>query len=411
MGMAQAFPVGTGGRPNGAAPLDERGAYLTQPAVMANLASPGGRIVVRTTLNFEAWTQRDGEITYGGWGEGFLDKRHPHTLVHEAMLSWNWWDAPGGAFSLSAGKGFAPYGSDDPMSRPAVKYPTNHHLSQVLERFTVNAVYLHRSGFGVEAGLFGGGEPTGPYDFSNIESFGNSYSLRLSQRLGDGFGPFAPWELSASYARVEEDHHGTASVTHLVNATLRHQQRHAFGDLYAMAEASRSEIAGPAEGYYALLGEARLGVGGTRRRHQPYVRVEYATRPEYRRDGVPGSDGFWTYDHDHAELVGATRWLINTLGYQVALGTPQLAMLPFIEVAYHRIDAERGDVDPAALFGRDAFWSVTTGFKLYLGGGQMRMGSYGVLDPMAVAMRPAGAGASQGDRAPSGHEDWHRVDW
>jgi hypothetical protein len=30
---------------------------------------------------------------------------------------------------------------------------------------------------------------------------------------------------------------------------------------------------------------------------------------------------------------------------------------------------------------------VSTGFKIFLGGDSMRMGSYGVLDPMTTAMR------------------------
>ena len=389
MGMAQAFPIGTGGEAfHDAAPLDAQDLYLTQPAIMVNLASPQSRFVLRTTLNFEAWTQREGEITYGGWGEGFIDKRHPHTLVHEAILSFNAWDEPGGSFSLSAGKGFAPYGTDDPMSRPTVKFPTNHHLSQILERFTVNAVYLHRSGLSLEAGVFGGGEPEDPYDFSNIESFGNSFSARVTQRLGDGYGPFAPWEISASYARIEEEHHASTDVTHLLNAALRHEKEYAFGDVYALVEASRSEVLGAAEGYYALLGETRLGLG-SQRRYQPYYRIEFSTRPEYARDGAPGTPGFFRYDHDHAAVLGASQWLINTIGYGVELGDGPVSVMPFVELQHSRVRPLRGDVEPEALFGRDEFWSATAGFRLYFGGGSMRMGSYGVLDSMSVAMRPA----------------------
>ena len=43
--------------------------------------------------------------------------------------------------SLTAGKGFAPFGTDDPMSRPVLRYPVNHHLAQILER----AVAIGRS--------------------------------------------------------------------------------------------------------------------------------------------------------------------------------------------------------------------------------------------------------------------------
>ena len=45
---------------------------------------------------------------------------------------------------------------------------------------------------------------------------------------------------------------------------------------------------------------------------------------------------------------------------------------------------ERGGIDPDALFGTDRFVSVTAGFRLFLGGGPMRMGSYGVLDDMTT---------------------------
>jgi hypothetical protein len=390
-GMAQAFPVVTQGEPfDDGSRLNEGEAYLTQPAVMVNVASPGGRIVLRGTLNLEAETQRGGEYTFGGWGEGFADKRHPHTFLHEAMLSVNVWNAPGGAFSLSAGKGFAPYGTDDPMGRPALKYPTNHHLSQVLERWTASAVYLHRSGLSVEAGLFGGGEPESPSDLENVRSFGDSWSARVTQRLGGGFGPFAPWEVSASYARVEEAHHGEKDVTHLVNAALRHERAYRFGTVYALAEASRSEPRGEAKGYYALLGETRLGLGRNAR-HRPYYRVEYATRPEYEREGAPGTDGFYRYRHG-THATGATRWLINTVGYGYDLTGYPVALRPFVELQHSRVWSERGGASPEALFGKDRLWSASLGFRVFLGGGPMRMGSYGVLDPMSASMRPGAGG-------------------
>ena len=71
------------------------------------------------------------------WGEGFIDRRHPHTYLHELMFSFD--DLLGkvdGAarLSLAAGKGFAPFGTDDPMVRPVLRYPVNHHLAQILER-------------------------------------------------------------------------------------------------------------------------------------------------------------------------------------------------------------------------------------------------------------------------------------
>lgn len=400
MGMAQAFPIGTWGDPfDSDSPLDVEEFYLTQPAAMINLESPGSRLVLRTTLNLEGETLRDGEYTFGGWGEGFIDKRHPHTLLHELMLSFHVWNAPGGTFSISAGKGFAPYGTDDPMARPVVKYPTNHHLSQILERWTVNGVYLFDSGLSLEAGIFGGSEPTGPYDLSNIESFGDSWSARVAQRFGEGFGALAPWEVSASYGRVK---HGEGEpAIHLVNGAIRHDAAYGFGRLYTLVEASRSEPEGSAEGYYAWLGETRAELGSDGR-HQPYYRIEYATRPEYHREGPLGSEAFYRYDHAHGGDEGATRWLINSVGYGYEVTGYPLSIRPFAELQHNRVWAERGGVQPEELLGSDSFWSLSAGFRIFLGGDPMRMGSYGVLDPMSAAMRP-GAGMEHDMDSHAGH--------
>jgi hypothetical protein len=381
MGMAQVFPlVSTAlGAGDGAA-LDRTAVYLTQPAVMFNIESPGSRVTLRTTLNFEGITQADGELTYGGWGEGFLDKRHPHTLLHELMLSVNLPEVGGGALSLSGGKGFAPYGTDDPMARPVVKYPTNHHLSQILERWTVSAAY-RRDGWSLEAGVFGGAEPDGPYDFSNIESFGDSWSARVARRFGPGAGSMATWEVSASYGRVREVHHDEAEITNLYNAALRHDGRYSFGTLYGLVEGSVSDP-GSDDGYFSVLGETRLEI----RRHQPYARVELATRPEYARDGAAGTDDFFRYDHD-AHPIGATRWLIAAAGYGYGLTGYPVSARPFVEVQYHRASAERGGIDPEALFGTRGFWGLSAGFRVFLGGDPMRMGAYGVLDPMTAMHR------------------------
>jgi hypothetical protein len=397
MGMAQVFPAVTGGAPfDRASTLRTTESYLTQPAAMLNLASPGQRLVLRTTLNFEGWTQRDGELTPGSWGEGYLDSRHPHTLLHELMLSANAWDTPAGAVSLSAGKGFAPYGTDDPMARPILKYPTNHHLSQVLERWTVNAQVLTRSGLSVEAGLFGGAEPEGVYDFGNIRSFGDSWSARLTQRLGTGFGPFARWEVSGSYARVAEAHHGVKEVTQLANAAVRHSGATRLGSVYALAEASRSWPEG-GQGYHSLLGETRLGLGRGER-HQPYYRAELATRPEYARAGAPGTPGFFRYDHG-AHAVGSTRWLINTVGYAYQTSGLPSSVRPFVELQHSAVSPGRGAVSPQALFGGRTLVSLSAGMRLFFGGGPMRMGSYGILDPMAAGMQPGAGSAHVGTHA------------
>lgn len=374
--MGQAFPIWSGVRtPGGGRPLDGSAVYLTQPAAMLNLERTDGTVALRFTPNFEFATLDDGERTTGGWGEGFIDSRHPHTAVHELMLSWNHFGSSL-SWSLSAGKGFAPYGTEDPMSRPVVKYPTNHHLSQILERFTLNGVVL-AGGWSLEAGLFGGGEPEGPWDFSNIESFGDSWSVRLTRRLGtENMWGTWPLEIAGSFARVTMAHHGEAEATTLANAQLRHDARYGFGRLYSLIEASRSDGEGLDDDFWSILAETRLDVN----RHQPYARVEWATRPEYARSAAEGA-GFFRYDHD-AHISGSTRWTLATLGYGYAATQGTLSLRPFFEVQWSRAHDRTGGPDVTDLFGTPRSIGLTLGARIYLGGDPMRMGTYGVLDPM-----------------------------
>jgi len=389
MGMTHVFPSFTLAAPfSSDSPLQRNRFAFPHAAAMANFESPDSRWVLRVMPNFEGVTLADGEVTFGGWGEGFIDARHPHTLLHEAMLSFNWWDAPGGALSVSAGRGFAPYGTGDPMYRPVLKYPTNHHLSQILERWTVNLAYVGDRGLGVEFGVFDGDEPQDWLDVGNYRNFGNSWSGRVSWRFGEQAGITAPWEVSASHGRVRETHHGSSEeLTVLYNAALRHEATRDFGKLYGLVEASRSEPE-EGEGYFSLLAEMQVTTGASAR-HRPYYRVEYATRPEYPRESMQG-DGFFRYDHDdHA--IGATRWLINSAGYGYDLTSLPFSARPFVEVQHNRVRQERGPaaVSPETLFGGTSFWSFSVGMRVFLGGGPMRMGTYGVLDPMSASMREA----------------------
>ncbi len=381
VGMGQVFPTFTFALPTpGGSPLEETGFYLTQPAIMANVESPGSRIVLRTTLNFEGITQADGELTFGGWGEGFLDMRHPHTLVHEFMLSANFFRASH-AISISAGKGFAPYGTDDPMSRPVLKYPTNHHLSQALERWTLNGV-AQVGQWSVEAAVFGGAEPTGPYDFSNIESFADSWSARVTRRFGSEDMGSWPWELSLSHASIVEHHEEESATTNLYNAAVRHEDKHGKTRMYALLEASLSDPE-HFDGFFSVLAEGSMEAG----RHKPYARVEYARRPEFERLGPIGTKEYFRYDHEE-EPIGATRWLIITGGYGFTLVGKATSLRPYVEAQYQHVRADRGGIEPQQLFGRNSFFGLSIGTRVFLGGEAMRMGAYGVLDPMTRMHRP-----------------------
>ncbi|MDH3205854.1 MAG: hypothetical protein OEO79_04540 [Gemmatimonadota bacterium] len=385
-GMAQAFPVVTVGDPGGDSDraIRRTGWYLTQPAIMANVESPNQRFVLRTTLNFEGLTQDDGELTFGGWGEGFIDKRHPHTLLHELMLSVNFYDVGGGDLSLSAGKGFAPYGTSDPMARPGLKYPTNHHLSQILERWTANVAWL-KGRWSLEGAVFGGQEPESPYDFSNIESFGDSWSVRAARRWGAGTGPVADWEVSASFARVTEFAHTAKETTSLVNAALRRSAPLGDANLYALVEGSVSILEDHRK-FFSVLAEARYQSG----RHQPYARFEYARRPEYERQGLSGEEAFFRYEHDE-DPMGTTRWLISTAAYAYELTGQPWSLRPFFEVQHHQVRADQGGIAATDLFGTTSFWAISVGARVFLGGNPMRMGNYGVIDPMTEMNRSMNA--------------------
>lgn len=397
-GMGQVFPMATFGLAEAGSPLDERGVYLAQPVAMVNLESRGRRFVLRVTPNLEGLTLEDGELNFGGWGEGFIDSRHPHTILHEAMLSVNWWDTGLGSFSLSGGKGFAPYGTDDPMARPSAKYPTNHHLSQILERFTVNGMWVG-GGWSVEAGVFGGGEPDGPWDFSNVESFADSWSVRAIRRFGPSTMGQAAWEVSASLAQVA--HHGGEShggehgddphegehagaeddgPTDLFNTYLRFQNPVAGGDLYALAEYSQSASAADGD-YWSFLAEAAWSRG----RHTPYLRFERSIRPEYPREAATG-DGFFRYDHD-ADPIGATAWSILSVGYGVEVLRGGVSVRPFVEAQLFAAAGERGGLSAEQILGGDRFAAVSVGARVFLGGDPMRMGMYGVRDPISLMGR------------------------
>ena len=385
-GMAQLFPILTIGAPGeDGSPLNETALYLTQPALMANIDGPGQRLSLRTTLNFEGVTQEDGELTFGGWGEGFIDKRHPHTLLHELMLSVNLWSVAGGDLSVSAGKGFAPYGTSDPMARPGLKYPTNHHLSQILERWTANVVWLGEGGLSLEAGIFGGQEPDGAYDFSNIEAFGDSWSARVAYRWGGGSVANPAWEASASFGSVTEFAHTFEETSRLINGALRRAGQVGPGDLYALAEGSASFL-DDHDSFFSFLAEARYDYEG----HQPYLRFEYPRRPEYEREGPPGDDEFFHYEH-HDDPFATTRWLISTVAYAYEMTENPWSLRPFVEVQHHQARADSGPVSTTELFGTTSFWGLSVGARIFLGGDPMRMGSYGVLDPMTQMNRQMGA--------------------
>ena len=130
--MVQAIPVVTHAASTvEGADLTE--GYLSQAAAMGGAELLDGRLRLQATLNAEGLTMKRGELSTGAFGEGYVDRRHPHTYLHEIVASGVGVLGPL-SYSLSVGRGFAAFGTDDPMVRPFEKYPINHHLAQILER-------------------------------------------------------------------------------------------------------------------------------------------------------------------------------------------------------------------------------------------------------------------------------------
>src|SRR5438067_444710 len=169
-------------------------AYLSQPVVSADWRT--GWLHATGMLNLEGLTLRRGELDLGAWGEGYVDRRHPHAYVHELMIGAEGVH-PAAGVSLYAGRGFVPFGSDDPMTRPFTSYPVDHHLAQILERLVVVGA-VRRGPFIVEAASFNGDEPVDPSTPPLFRRFGDSWSVR-GTLIGDQLFSLFGAELSASY--------------------------------------------------------------------------------------------------------------------------------------------------------------------------------------------------------------------
>jgi hypothetical protein len=357
---------------------------VVQPALMAHVGAFDSRLRLVATVNLEGLTIPDGELTPGDWGEGFIDRRHPHTYLHELMLSWYQRVGLGGV-SLSLGKGFAPFGTDDPMARPPLRYPVNHHLSQILER----SVAILGGRFGpvlLEGSLFNGDEPERPGQWPRISRFGDSWSARLTVL------PIAGLEVQGSHAAVESPEHrpgfGIDQKKWSLSARWSGPVRHV--PVYGLLEWARTSEAEGFFVFHSLLAEGAWRLGSNRL-HYRYERTE---RPEEHR-----MLNLFRSVRPHLEnaILGTTRWTIHTAGYgyQLALTRP-LAAFPFVEVSYGRVaDVGAGLFDARSFYGKSTFWSVSTGIRLSAGMPLHRMGRYAVAQDTAVL----------GERAHHGHHD------
>ncbi|MDQ6769635.1 MAG: hypothetical protein M3Z54_06580 [Gemmatimonadota bacterium] len=355
--------------------------YLTQPVIMAHLTLWNDGLALRGTLDFEGATMKRGELNPGIVGEGYIDRRHPHTYLHELTATARRESSRAG-ISLTAGKGFAPFGTDDPMSRPFEKYPINHHLAQILERAV--AIGAVRAGpLVLEGGLFNGDEPQSPGDNPNHDRYWDSWSGRVT------YVPFSQGEIQTSYARVKSPENATGGGAdqrkHSASIRLEDAQHSGYG---LLEWARTSDYVGSSQtfAFTSWLAEtwARFGAASGALRFERTDRPDEDRLLDPFRTPVPAPD---------LSITGRSRWTIVTARVAASLvSTSSFSVEPFAEVAQmHVVETIRpSGFDPQQFYGSDRIWSISVGAKLSFGMAHMRMGRYGVAEAQKPTMRMDG---------------------
>jgi hypothetical protein len=352
-------------------------AYITQPTLMGGVATRSGALALQATISLEGLTLERGELGPGTYGEGYVDRRHPHTYLHEivgtarASLPF---ESHG---SLTVGRGFAPFGTDDPMMRPFVRFPVNHHLSQVLERLIVVGA-LQKGPVTVEAGTFSGNEPLSPKDVGDIDRFGDSWAARLTVR------PIGTVELQVSRAFVNspEEPTGEGHDQRKVSASARFSGDVNGTAYYGLAETSRATAIGP-RGDINATSSALVEGSATRNSWTAALRLENTNRNEELREGDFRAP--WPPFEDL--IIGVTRWRVATLHVRRETRWRGIEATPFIETSLAHVTPER-EFDlfqPKEFYGSNNLWSLSAGIRFGVGMQHDRMGRYGVaLAPSAM---------------------------
>ena len=343
---------------------------LTQPMAMWRGARLGGALQFAAMLNAERWTMPDGEPVAGIWGEGFIDRRHPHTVVHEVMLAAER-RIRGARVSLAAGKGVVPFGTDDPMVRPFTKYPANHHFSQVLERIQLVSAIRVTSHVALEGGVVNGDEPAGPTAQPSWRRFADSRAARLT------LWPVPKLEVqgSTAFVRSPEFVTGVGFDQHKVSASARWTPM--GGALrYVLVEWART-----GESYrdrdIIAYGTGLAEVVTMRGRWSAAIRIERTSRPEEERlieqfrTARPPTD---------FTVKGVTRWHLAT--GQLAATLPPAARIHgtvFVEATRARSTPLLTPVllDPSDVIGANSAWHLSIGVRIGAGLMAARVGRYG----------------------------------
>jgi hypothetical protein len=341
--------------------------YVTQPVVGVALSAGAWRL--HGMANLEGLTLERGELTPGIWGEGYVDRRHPHTYLHELMVGGTAELRGGVGMSLTAGRGFVPFGTDDPMVRPFVKYPSNHHLAQLLERWAAVGAVRWRALL-VEASLLNGDEPERPTDLGGLSRLGDSWSARVTVAVETGVEA----QVSRAVLASPEFRGGGGLDHHKWSASARAEHAWPIWRGYALVEWAQTEerhAGGRAHAFTTVLAEA----AAWRRDWQAALRLERTQRPEEERT----FDAFRTPRPHVGPLMGETQWLSASARAAYSLRQGRLQATPFVELSRSRVsDTSRSAFLPAEHYGSSVLWSVSAGMRLDAGSPHLRMGRYGV---------------------------------
>lgn len=341
--------------------------YITQPMLMGRARFPEKDVELAAIVDLEGLTLRRGELNAGMFGEGYVDRRHPHTYLHELVATWQRVVGERATVSATAGKGFVPFGTDDPMARPLVKYPVNHHLAQILER----AMIIGSASAGpliLEAARFNGDEPDSPTDWPNAERLFDSWSARATARVWEGS------EIQTSFARVlsPEVSLGGGLTQKKWSASGRYESDLLYG-LAEWARTEETESGRDAFSFTTMLAEGSVQRSG----FVVALRAERTERPEEERLANPFRTARPASD---LSILGRTQWTVFAANASRPFELPRgTHVSPFLEVSRAHAKAIDGFsiFDPKGFYGSDVMWSVSAGLRFGVGMTHGRMGRYG----------------------------------
>ena len=353
-----------------------REGYLTQPMLHGQLVASGGVLSAQAMLDLEGATLKRGELDPGVYGEGYADRRHPHTWVHELVASVATparWPV---AASLSGGKGFAPFGTDDPMVRPLERFPINHHLAQILERALLVGAVRWRP-VALEYGVFNGDEPESPTDAPNAGHFADSWATRVTLRPLPGF------ELQGSAARVEspESPSGHGFDHHKRSGSIRVERGTRLGVAYLLAEWAGTDMYNLGRKAFHLntgLVEGSLDRGALRFA----ARWERSLRPEEERLANPFRTPYPTAE---VQILGTTRFDVVSASVATAWRFAGVSIAPFVEgsLVHGAATVRPAAFVPSEFYGSSRITTISLGARLALGAPHHRVGRYGAAaEPM-----------------------------